>query len=82
VQTDNSHVHAALRETCEELGILPSQVEILGELAPVTKSLHGLTVHPYVVCIHYTGNLICAHLDDATGFRAPIRKYQILRYAK
>ncbi|KDQ19091.1 hypothetical protein BOTBODRAFT_483653 [Botryobasidium botryosum FD-172 SS1] len=50
--TDPSELHAALRETHEELGVLPEQVEILGQLGPVLRSLSGLYVHPYVGFIH------------------------------
>jgi len=50
--TDPSELHAALRETQEELGVLPEQVEILGQLGPVLRSLSGLDVHPYVGFIH------------------------------
>lgn len=50
--TDPSELHAALRETHEELGVLPEQVEILGQLGPVLRSLSGLDVHPYVGFIH------------------------------
>ncbi|KAG8713977.1 hypothetical protein FRC11_010309, partial [Ceratobasidium sp. 423] len=46
--TDGSHIAAALRETNEELGIDPAQVEILGSLAPSQISLSGLRVFPYV----------------------------------
>ncbi|QRV88852.1 NUDIX family hydrolase [Ceratobasidium sp. AG-Ba] len=47
-QADASHIAAALRETEEELGIDPSQIEILGALAPPQISLRGLRVYPYV----------------------------------
>ena len=40
---------AALRETYEELGISPSQVEVLGEIGPAELSLKSLRVWPYVV---------------------------------
>ncbi|CAE6527994.1 unnamed protein product [Rhizoctonia solani] len=50
--TDESHIAAALRETNEELGIDPAQVEILGSLAPPQISLRGLRVFPYVGFVH------------------------------
>ncbi|CAE6454626.1 unnamed protein product [Rhizoctonia solani] len=50
--TDESHIAAALRETNEELGIDPAQVEILGSLAPPQISLGGLLVFPYIGFIH------------------------------
>jgi 8-oxo-dGTP pyrophosphatase MutT (NUDIX family) len=48
-QEDVSFVAAALRETHEEVGISPAQVEILGQLGPPQLSLGGMRVWPYVV---------------------------------
>ncbi|KAG9117273.1 hypothetical protein FRC07_007392 [Ceratobasidium sp. 392] len=50
-ETDSSHIAAAIRETEEELGVDPAQVEILGSLAPPQISLRGLRVYPYVVSV-------------------------------
>ena len=47
--TDESVLHAALRETKEEVGIDVDNIEILGRLGPPTRSLSGLRVWPYVV---------------------------------
>jgi len=41
-------VDAALRETFEEIGIAPSDVEILGALPPVNTSVSGILVVPFV----------------------------------
>lgn len=49
---DASTLAAALRETQEEIGIHPDQVEILGQLGPPETSLSGLRVWPYVGFIH------------------------------
>ncbi|KAI0629171.1 hypothetical protein C8Q77DRAFT_1161353 [Trametes polyzona] len=48
-QTDASTLAAALRETEEEVGIHPEQVEVLGRFGPPETSLKGLRVWPYVV---------------------------------
>ncbi|TCD71865.1 hypothetical protein EIP91_003208 [Steccherinum ochraceum] len=50
--TDASSLEAALRETHEEVGIHPDQVEILGRLGPPELSLGGMRVWPYVGFIH------------------------------
>ena len=47
--TDESVLHAALRETKEEVGIDADKIEILGRLGPPTLSMSGLRVWPYVV---------------------------------
>ena len=47
--TDESVLHAALREAKEEVGIDLDKIEILGRLGPPTRSLSGLRVWPYVV---------------------------------
>ena len=45
-------MHAALRETHEELGIDPSHVEILGEIGPPEINLRGdMRVYPIVVSL-------------------------------
>ncbi|KAG9018893.1 hypothetical protein FRB90_008474 [Tulasnella sp. 427] len=46
--TDGSYLAAALRETQEEMGINPDQVEVLGRIGPSVLSLSGLQVYPYV----------------------------------
>jgi 8-oxo-dGTP pyrophosphatase MutT (NUDIX family) len=48
-QRDKTFLAAALRETQEEVGIVPEQVEILGQVGPPELSLGGLRVWPYVV---------------------------------
>ncbi|KAH9840223.1 uncharacterized protein C8Q71DRAFT_795355 [Rhodofomes roseus] len=51
-KTDASPLAAALRESQEELGIHPRQVEILGRIGPTETSLSGLRVWPYVGFVH------------------------------
>jgi len=51
-KTDATLIDTALRETQEEIGVRPSQVEILGQLSPAVPSLSGLPVHCFVGYIH------------------------------
>jgi 8-oxo-dGTP pyrophosphatase MutT (NUDIX family) len=51
---DKTFLEAALRETREEVGILPGQVEILGQVGPPQLSFSGLRVWPYVVRLSVT----------------------------
>jgi 8-oxo-dGTP pyrophosphatase MutT (NUDIX family) len=51
VQDDHSIAGAALRETYEELGIPPDNVEILGMLGPEYSLGNRARVWPVVVCL-------------------------------
>ncbi|RDX48252.1 hypothetical protein OH76DRAFT_1405176 [Lentinus brumalis] len=64
-KTDPTTLAAALRETEEEVGVHPNQVEILGRFGPPEHSLGGMRVWPYVGFIHPPN----AHADanDPTG---------------
>lgn len=44
---DKSYLDTALRETHEEIGILPDQIEVFGRLASLA-SPSGYLIHPYV----------------------------------
>ncbi|KAF9531746.1 NUDIX hydrolase domain-like protein [Crepidotus variabilis] len=51
--TDESNLHAALRETQEELGIDPLCVEILGQIGPAEYNMHGnMLVWPFIGFVH------------------------------
>jgi 8-oxo-dGTP pyrophosphatase MutT (NUDIX family) len=60
----------ALRETQEELGIDPAQVEVLGEIGPPETNLRGdMIVWPFVASF-LTQNfkmILCSNADN-TGF--------------
>jgi 8-oxo-dGTP pyrophosphatase MutT (NUDIX family) len=48
-EKDNSFLAAALREAEEEVGVAPSQVDVLGEIGPAEVSLGGgMRVWPFV----------------------------------
>ncbi|KAF8269836.1 NUDIX hydrolase domain-like protein [Lactarius quietus] len=63
-RTDKTFLTAALRETQEEVGVVPDRVEILGEMGPPQLSLGGLRVWPYVGFIHATPP---SRLHEANG---------------
>jgi hypothetical protein len=75
VQVDKTFLAAALRETQEEVGILPDRVEILGQVGPPQLSLSGLRVWPYVVRLSVTAAcinpFICCDVANVipVGFR-------------
>jgi 8-oxo-dGTP pyrophosphatase MutT (NUDIX family) len=45
---DESVAAAALREANEEIGLLPSEIEVLGELTPLPIEVSGHLLHPVV----------------------------------
>ncbi len=68
---DRTFLAAALRETREEVGILPDQVEILGQVGPPQLSFSGLRVWPYVVrspfyCRKSVDPFICCDVATVT----------------
>lgn len=46
--SDKNSLDAALRETYEEIGVMPNQVEVLGKLTDVYIPVSNFLVHPYV----------------------------------
>jgi len=53
--TDESFMSGALRETQEELGIDPAQIEVLGEIGPPEINLRrDMAVWPFVGFVHST----------------------------
>ncbi|KZT51934.1 hypothetical protein CALCODRAFT_502918 [Calocera cornea HHB12733] len=51
---DSTFLATALRETDEEIGVVPGQVEVLGSFGPPELSLRSLRVHPFVGFIYPT----------------------------
>ena len=70
IQADISTQAAALRETEEEVGIRPDQIEILGRFGPAQTSLGGYRVWPYVVSKHM-------NLDGTTQLTVRIHLHRL-----
>lgn len=51
-ETDLSPLHAAIRETSEELGILEKDIEVLAELSPLVTN-PSFVIYPFVGMIEY-----------------------------
>jgi 8-oxo-dGTP pyrophosphatase MutT (NUDIX family) len=69
---DTSACEAALRETWEELGIRPEDVEVLGQLDDVTTVVSGFVIRPYVGRIPHPYDLRPAREEIAEVIRAPL----------
>jgi len=50
---DKSYEETALREACEEIGLLPEDVEVLGQLDDETTVASQFIVHPFIGVIPY-----------------------------
>ena len=53
-QNDTSLLHTALREAHEEMGIAPTEVEVLGALTDLYIPVSNFHVFPFVACIRQT----------------------------
>ena len=71
---DDDLLATALREAEEEIGLAPSDVELLGALPPVSTVVTGYKVHPFVGRIpeglafspnpHEVAAVLLLHLDE------------------
>ncbi|MGE5171099.1 MAG: CoA pyrophosphatase [Rudaea sp.] len=68
---DVDHAAAALRETTEEIGLLPSKVDVLGELAPY-ETVSGYRVRPIVGWIDPPIELAPDPVEVADVFEVPL----------
>ena len=74
--TDDADLSAtALRETEEELGIAPAQIEVLGRLDDF-YSIHGYHVVPFVGTIPRPDNLQLDPFEIAGVFEAPLDHFR------
>ncbi len=70
-QEDASLLHTALRESEEEVGLHPGQVEVVGVLDQVV-SRFGILVTPYVGLIPSEVNLVASPDELDAVFRVPV----------
>lgn len=69
--SDPDLVFTALRETEEEIGVKPSQVEIIGQL-PRYRTISLYEVVPFVAFVHEPVSLILDHNEVAQTFEVPL----------
>ncbi|MCG3225031.1 MAG: CoA pyrophosphatase [Candidatus Heimdallarchaeota archaeon] len=70
---DQDLITTALRETYEEVGIKPGQVEVIGKLNPL-ETINNHYVHPYVGIISEDIEIIINPDEVAEYFFVPITK--------
>ena len=69
--TDESLMFTALRESDEEIGLRPHQVEIVGELRPFISKF-GLIVTPYVGLVAQNVDFRCNEDEISSIFHVPL----------
>lgn len=62
----------ALRETCEEVGLDPASVEIVGELDHLSTFSSNSFIVPFVALVHGTPNLAANPAEVAAVLRVPL----------
>ena len=68
---DNSYRDTALRETDEEMGVRPEDVQVLGELDDIpTRS--GFLIHPFVGVIPYPYKFTVSTIEVAEVLEVPL----------
>lgn len=69
-----SVIDAAIRETCEELGIRPEEIEVISELEPLTMG-DGRKVHPVSARLHIKDieSLALSEDEVADVFLLPVK---------
>lgn len=68
---DADLLHTALRESREEVGLAPDQVEVIGQLSPL-PSRFGMKVTPFVGVVPEGVELVAEPGETATIFRVPV----------
>lgn len=68
---DADLLHTALRESREEVGLAPDQVEVVGQLSPL-PSRFGMKVTPFVGVVPEGVELVAEPGETAIIFRVPV----------
>ena len=68
---DQGDLHAALRETYEEIGIDPGHVRVLGQLDQ-TRAAYNFSVTPFVGLIPWPYEFRLNHAETAAVFSVPV----------
>jgi 8-oxo-dGTP pyrophosphatase MutT (NUDIX family) len=71
-KADSSLLETALRESWEEIGLDPKDVEIVGELDDTPTTTTGFLISPFVALIPYPYKFIRNHLEIADILDIPL----------
>lgn len=69
--SDDDTQHTALRETEEEIGILQTQVNVIGKL-PCISTISGFTVTPYLGFVDNQYNIVIDKQEVRSVFQVPL----------
>ncbi|KAG5465328.1 hypothetical protein CUR178_00030 [Leishmania enriettii] len=67
VEADETPCDAAQREAQEEVGLFPSECEIIGSLTPIATKRHGAQVTPFVAVATKPAQPHCASPDEVAS---------------
>ncbi|CAH7684730.1 hypothetical protein PPACK8108_LOCUS19143 [Phakopsora pachyrhizi] len=82
VKTDLSLLMTSLRETYEEIGLLPNhQLEYLGSLDPIFNKKQSINIYPFVTFVHPTDKLMNER-DFSSGLIFKPRQMSPLNYSQ
>jgi 8-oxo-dGTP pyrophosphatase MutT (NUDIX family) len=73
--SDRNAIETALRETTEEIGISPSNIEILGTLSPVYVYVSNYWVEPIVGYLHCPQDFTINPFEVETAFTQPLERF-------
>lgn len=73
LEDGESPLHAALRETYEEIGVRAADVEILGELDEEEAAVSGFLVTPFVGLVPYPNRLRLSPEEVRAVLQVPLR---------
>ena len=72
---DESATAAALREVNEEIGVAPSEIEVLGELTPLPIAVSGHLLHPIVGAAARRPTFVPAPAEVERVIEMPIARF-------
>lgn len=76
IEPGETPLQAALRETREEIGIVPGDIEVLGSLSELFIDVSGFIIHPFVGWLKVTPRFVINKAEVDKILRFPLLKYK------